>query len=240
MHWLLPGVSREPRSGLVDFDGGLLEILFLRHRAGHVQADLVDEHALVEERGELAVRGGILDIFPPHRAHPIQIELLGDEVESIREFDAASQRSQGRLSHVVAAPPRELLVERDVVIEERRMRTEDKPSALTYEQFMATAFQVNPYHNPVIGWMDDLKSLPLDDLSKWYKTWYSPNNATLAVVGAVEPEAVRELAQQPGPQQQVQEPLALAQEQEQGLGPAREARGGFGAPSRGHAPASRA
>ncbi len=85
--------------------------------------------------------------------------------------------------------------ERDVVVEERRMRTEDKPSALTYEKFMATAFAVNPYHNPVIGWMDDLKSLTLDDLNRWYQTWYSPNNATLVVVGDVEPEAVRELAQ---------------------------------------------
>jgi zinc protease len=85
--------------------------------------------------------------------------------------------------------------ERDVVIEERRQRTEDKPSALTYEKFMATAFQVNPYHNPIIGWMDDLESLTLEDLRRWYHTWYSPNNATLVVVGDVEPLAVRELAQ---------------------------------------------
>src|SRR5262245_31044064 len=72
---------------------------------------------LVEERGELAVRGGILDLFPPQRARPVRIELLGDEVESIREFDAASQRSLEALGHVVAPPPRELLVERSRVIE---------------------------------------------------------------------------------------------------------------------------
>ncbi len=72
---------------------------------------------LVEERGELAVRGGILDLFPPQRARPVRIELLGDEVESIRDFDAASQRSQGSLSHVVAPPPRELWTERRRVIE---------------------------------------------------------------------------------------------------------------------------
>ncbi|HEA25553.1 MAG TPA: insulinase family protein, partial [Ectothiorhodospiraceae bacterium] len=85
--------------------------------------------------------------------------------------------------------------ERDVVVEERRLRTEDKPSALTYEKFMATAFQVNPYHNPVIGWLDDLQNLNLEDLRHWYQTWYSPNNATLVVVGDVSPQAVRELAQ---------------------------------------------
>jgi transcription-repair coupling factor (superfamily II helicase) len=71
---------------------------------------------LVEERGELAVRGGILDIFPPQRPRPVRIELLGDEVESIREFDPASQRSQETLGAIVAPPPREILVERNRVI----------------------------------------------------------------------------------------------------------------------------
>jgi transcription-repair coupling factor (superfamily II helicase) len=72
---------------------------------------------LVEERGEISARGGILDLFPPQRACPVRIELLGDEVESIREFDAASQRSQGPLGYVVAPPPRELLPDRSLVIE---------------------------------------------------------------------------------------------------------------------------
>jgi transcription-repair coupling factor (superfamily II helicase) len=71
---------------------------------------------LVEERGELAVRGGILDLFPPQRARPVRVELLGDEVESIREFDPASQRSQEKLGYAVAPPPRELLFDRGLVI----------------------------------------------------------------------------------------------------------------------------
>jgi transcription-repair coupling factor (superfamily II helicase) len=73
--------------------------------------------SLVEERGELAVRGGILDIFPPPRRYPIRVELLGDEVESIREFDAASQRSRDALSYAVAPPPRELQLSRSLIIE---------------------------------------------------------------------------------------------------------------------------
>jgi transcription-repair coupling factor (superfamily II helicase) len=72
---------------------------------------------LVEERGELAVRGGILDLFPPQRARPLRVELLGDEVESIREFDPATQRSQQKLGYVVAPPPRELHLDRSLVIE---------------------------------------------------------------------------------------------------------------------------
>jgi len=73
--------------------------------------------SVVEERGEVAVRGGIVDVFPPQRAHPVRIELLGDEVESLRDFDPASQRSQAELPFFVAPPPREILATREGVIE---------------------------------------------------------------------------------------------------------------------------
>jgi len=72
---------------------------------------------LVEERGEFAVRGGIVDFFPPERARPLRIELLGDEVESLREFDPASQRSEAALAGAVVPPARELLFDRDLVVE---------------------------------------------------------------------------------------------------------------------------
>jgi len=72
---------------------------------------------LVQERGELAVRGGILDLFPPQRERPVRVEFLGDEVESIREFDPASQRSERPLESAVAPPPHELLFDRALVVE---------------------------------------------------------------------------------------------------------------------------
>jgi zinc protease len=81
-----------------------------------------------------------------------------------------------------------------VVMEERRMRTDDDPQSLTGEQFNATAFVNSPYHHSVIGWMDDLKNLTVDDVRKWYQEWYAPNNATVVVVGDVDPEAVYKLA----------------------------------------------
>jgi len=81
-----------------------------------------------------------------------------------------------------------------VVMEERRLRTEDDPQSQTYEQFSATAFINNPYHHPVIGWMDDLENMTVDDLRAWYEKWYAPNNATLVVVGDVDPDAVFKLA----------------------------------------------
>jgi len=84
--------------------------------------------------------------------------------------------------------------ELQVVMEERRMRTDDNPQALTYERFQATAHITNPYHHPIIGWMDDLKNLKVSDLKDWYQQWYAPNNAIVIVVGDVNPEQVVELA----------------------------------------------
>lgn len=88
----------------------------------------------------------------------------------------------------------EFAKEVQVVMEERRLRTEDNPHSLTYEQFASTAFVNNPYGNPVVGWMNDLENMNNDDLRKWYEMWYAPNNATLVVVGDVDPDAVHELA----------------------------------------------
>ncbi|MFQ5469085.1 MAG: M16 family metallopeptidase, partial [Gammaproteobacteria bacterium] len=81
-----------------------------------------------------------------------------------------------------------------VVMEERRLRTEDEPQALTYEQFMATAYTSSPYRHPIIGWMDDLENMEADDLKKWYRLWYAPNNATVVVVGDVNADEVLKLA----------------------------------------------
>ncbi len=81
-----------------------------------------------------------------------------------------------------------------VVKEERRMRTDDKPRSALYEQFNAVAYITSPYRNPTIGWMQDLDKLTIDDVRQWYKTWYSPNNATLVVVGDIDPYQVLDLA----------------------------------------------
>lgn len=81
-----------------------------------------------------------------------------------------------------------------VVMEERRMRTDDDPQALLYERMAATVYQVHPYHHPVIGWMSDLEALTLKDAQNWYDRWYTPNNATLVIAGDVKAEAVFALA----------------------------------------------
>ncbi len=81
-----------------------------------------------------------------------------------------------------------------VVREERRLRTDDDPNGLLWEQFGAVAWRVSPYRNPVIGWMHDLEVMTLQDLQQWYEQWYSPDNAILVVAGDVQPMEVRALA----------------------------------------------
>jgi zinc protease len=80
--------------------------------------------------------------------------------------------------------------ERRVVVEERRLTTEDRPNSLLFEQFQAAAFFNQPYGHPIIGWMTDIESYSLEDLQDWYERWYAPNNAVVVVVGDVDPEAV--------------------------------------------------
>lgn len=82
-----------------------------------------------------------------------------------------------------------------VVMEERRMRTDDEPRALLYEQLMATVYLSHPYRNPVIGWMNDLQALRVSDAQTWYNNWYAPNNAVLVIAGDVNAKEVFALAQ---------------------------------------------
>ncbi len=92
-------------------------------------------------------------------------------------------------------PPDQFKKELAVVIEERQMRTEDKPRSLVYEKFNAAAWISSPYHQPIIGWMNDLQNLTVEDLKPWYARWYAPNNATLVVAGDVNADEVNALAE---------------------------------------------
>jgi zinc protease len=82
-----------------------------------------------------------------------------------------------------------------VVMEERRLRTDDQPKALVYEAHSAAAHEAHPYRWPVVGWMNDLENMRAEDARDWYNKWYTPNNATLVVVGDVTPDEVFALAE---------------------------------------------
>ncbi|EKE00616.1 MAG: hypothetical protein ACD_21C00310G0003 [uncultured bacterium] len=129
-------------------------------------------------------------------------------------FDLEANRMQGLL-----ISKESFAKEIQAVIEERKMRTEDNPDDLTFERFSAAAYASNPYHNPVIGWMHDIKNLTNRDLRAWYRQWYAPNNAFIVVVGDVQPEAVFKLAQEYfGPIPSAKKPVLKPQQEIPSLG----------------------
>ena len=89
---------------------------------------------------------------------------------------------------------REFYKERDVVMEERRLRVESDPTGRLLEEFLAAAYKAHPYGTEVIGHMSDLESMSRLDAEAFFKTYYNPNNLTIAVVGDVDPGQVREMA----------------------------------------------
>ncbi len=80
---------------------------------------------------------------------------------------------------------RQFYDERNVVIEERRMRTDSRPIGRLVEQFIASAFEAHPYHRPTIGWISDLNSFSATDAKHFFDTYYIPSNMVVAVVGDV-------------------------------------------------------
>ncbi|TVQ94875.1 MAG: insulinase family protein [Chromatiaceae bacterium] len=100
-----------------------------------------------------------------------------------------------RMRHL-ALPEDEFVKEMEVVKEERRLRTDDNPNALTFERFNAVAYVASPNRIPIIGWQSDLDAMRIEDLRAWYRQWYAPNNAVLVVVGDVDPAAVFALAEE--------------------------------------------
>ena len=104
------------------------------------------------------------------------------------------QLEADRMRHL-NVDPKEFAQEIKVVMEERRMRTDDNPQSRLFEQMNATAFQAHPYRRPIIGWMSDLENMSAADAKAWYDTWYVPNNAYVVITGDVDHKEVFALAE---------------------------------------------
>jgi zinc protease len=109
--------------------------------------------------------------------------LAADRVTLALELE--SDRMQGLILDAS-----EFKMEREVVKEERRLRSEDDPQGALVEALFAQAYVSHPYHWPVIGWFADLDAMTLEDLQRHYDTYYSPNNATLVIVGDIKAESL--------------------------------------------------
>jgi zinc protease len=130
----------------------------------------------------IAEHGGNDNAFTSHDYTAYFENLAGDQVGLALELEA------DRMTGVVIADE-EFGLERDVVKEERRMRTDDDPQGTLVEHLYAAAYMVHPYHWPVIGWMDDLERLTADDIRAYYRAHYTPGNAVLVIAGDIEPRA---------------------------------------------------
>jgi zinc protease len=93
-------------------------------------------------------------------------------------------------------PEEDVLTERNVIIEERKSRTDSNPGALLSEQMRAAQYLNHPYGVPIIGWKHEIAELSRQDALDFYSLYYAPNNAILIVAGDVTPEAVREMAEE--------------------------------------------
>ncbi len=174
--WYKVGSSYEP--------GGITGI---SHMLEHMMFKGTDHYPAGEFSRIIAENGGRENAFTG-RDYTAYFQTLE---KSRLEVSFKLESDRMRHLHLLAD---ELKKELQVVTEERRMRTDDKPRAKTREYFMAMAFSNSPYKNPVIGWPSDIAHYQIEDLQAWYQRWYAPNNATLVVVGDVQTEAVFKLA----------------------------------------------
>ncbi len=90
---------------------------------------------------------------------------------------------------------REFYKEKDVVKEERRMRTESRPRGRLMEEFLAIAFKAHPYGEPTIGHMSDVETMTRSEAKEFFRKYYTPSNLTIAIVGDVHLEEIRSLAE---------------------------------------------
>ena len=111
-----------------------------------------------------------------------------------QKLEEMMQLEADRMRHLTL-DPKEFAQEIKVVMEERRLRTDDQPQALLFEQMSGVAFQSHPYRVPIVGWMNDLENMTAQDARDWYERWYVPNNAYVVIVGDVAHERVFRLAE---------------------------------------------
>ncbi|MFK5913304.1 MAG: pitrilysin family protein [Woeseiaceae bacterium] len=159
----------------------------ISHVLEHMMFKGTKKHAAGEFSRIIAENGGRENAFTGKDYTAYFQQLEKSRLKVSFEMEADRMRN-------LTLPEKEFKKEVAVVMEERRLRTEDKATALTSEQFFATAYTNNPYQQPIIGWMNDLENMNVADLKKWYDMFYAPNNATVVVVGDVNAEEVFALA----------------------------------------------
>lgn len=174
--WYKVGSSYEPEG-----------ITGVSHVLEHMMFKGTPKHPAGEFSEIIAANGGRENAFTSKDYTAYFQMIANDRLELCLEMEADRMRN-------LTLEEDDFRKELAVVKEERRLRTDDVPTALTYERFNALSYANNPYRQPIIGWMEDLDTLTVEDVRAWYNTWYAPNNATLVVAGDVNSNEVFALA----------------------------------------------
>ncbi|MHA6684564.1 M16 family metallopeptidase [Mesorhizobium sp. A556] len=177
MVWYKVGSADEPpgKSGIAHFFEHLMFKATTHHKAGEFDA-------------AISAIGGSNNAFTSYDYTAFYETVTPQALGEMMGFEADRMRNLILSDDVIAT-------ERDVILEERRSRIDNNPSALLDEEVNATLYQNQPYRIPVIGWKQEMEQLNRTDARAFYDHYYTPNNAVLVVAGDVEPETVKELAE---------------------------------------------
>lgn len=173
--WYKVGSSYEP-----------LGITGISHMLEHMMFKGTEKYSRDKLTEVVSAVGGKMNAFTSLDYTGYYLKLPASELELALDIESDRMRN-------LLFDEQEFLKERDVVAEERRLRTDNVPSSDLYEKISATALPGSPYHHPVIGWMQDIQAYKLQDAKDWYQKYYAPNNAVLVIVGNVNPDNVYEL-----------------------------------------------
>ena len=201
MVWYRAGAADEPRgkSGIAHF----LE---------HLMFKGTEKHPAGEFSNTVSELGGQENAFTSYDYTAYFQRVPKEALPTVMEFEA------DRMSNLILTDE-VVLPERDVILEERRMRTDSDPSSQLGEALAATLWMNHPYRFPIIGWEHEIEGLDRHDAIAFYDRFYTPNNAVLVVAGDVTKDEVRKLAEktygavkrraETGPRQRPQEPPQL-------------------------------
>lgn len=136
----------------------------------------------------VARMGGNLNAFTTYDLTAYHVKVSKDNLEKVMALEADRM-------HNLRLLEKDVETERDVIIEERRMRTDSQPVSRFVEKLNHTHFSTHPYGNPIIGWLPDMKGLTREDALKWYGDYYNPSHAMVLLVGDITPAEARALTE---------------------------------------------
>ncbi len=178
MIWYKAGAADEPKG-----------VSGIAHFLEHLMFKSTDKIPIGEFSKIVARLGGQDNAFTGHDVTSYFQRIAKERLETVMEMEA-DRMVNLRLTE------KEVLTERDVILEERRSRIENNPAAIMDEQMNAALYYSHPYGIPVIGWEHEMAKLSRADAMAFYKRFYAPNNAILVVTGDVTADEVKALAEQ--------------------------------------------